>query len=96
MFPVPPRRARPVSSAAPDRSQGDRAAVAGRFALKTWLTAILKNKIVDLVRQRARTDSLDLDNEDEGAYAIASPDPQPHGTGHASSCCPEPFLAQFQ
>ena len=26
----------------------------------------------------ARTDSLDLDNEDEGAYAIASPDAQPH------------------
>ena len=54
-----------------------RAAFAGRSALKSWLTAILKNKIVDLVRQRARTDSLDLDNEDEGAYAIASPDPQP-------------------
>ena len=49
----------------------------GRSALKSWLTAILKNKIVDLVRQRARTDSLELDNEDEGAYAIACPNPQP-------------------
>ena len=96
MFPVPPRRAPPVSGAAPTRSQGDRAAFAGRFALKTWLTAILKNKIVDLVRQRARTDRLDLGNEDEGACAIASPDPQPHGTGHASSCGAEPFLAQLQ
>ncbi|MEO6624099.1 MAG: sigma-70 family RNA polymerase sigma factor [Burkholderiaceae bacterium] len=54
-----------------------RAAFAGRSALKSWLTAILKNKIVDLVRQRARTDSLALDNEDEGAYAIACPNPQP-------------------
>ena len=54
-----------------------RAAFAGRSALKSWLTAILKNKIVDLVRQRARTDSLELDNEDEGAYAIACPNPQP-------------------
>ena len=26
---------------------------AGRAALRSWLTAILKNKIVDLVRQRA-------------------------------------------
>ena len=54
-----------------------RAAFAGRSALKSWLTAILKNKIVDLVRQRARTDSLDLDDEDSGAYAIACPNAQP-------------------
>ncbi len=33
-----------------------RAAFAGRSALRTWLTAILKNKIVDLVRQRAGVD----------------------------------------
>ena len=32
-----------------------RAAFAGRSALKSWLTAILKNKIVDLVRQRTGT-----------------------------------------
>ena len=54
-----------------------RAAFAGRAALKSWLTAILKNKIVDLVRQRARTDSLDDDNEDEGALAIECPNPRP-------------------
>ena len=54
-----------------------RAAFAGRSALKSWLTAILKNKIVDLVRQRARTDCLDLDDEDSGAYAIACPNAQP-------------------
>lgn len=54
-----------------------RAAFAGRSALRSWLTAILKHKIVDLVRQRAGTDSLDLDNEDEGALAIKCPLPQP-------------------
>ena len=54
-----------------------RAAFAGRSALRSWLTAILKNKIVDLVRQRAGTDSLELENEDEGAMAIACPRPQP-------------------
>ena len=54
-----------------------RAAFAGRAALKSWLTAILKHKIVDLVRQRAGTDSLDDDNEDEGALAIECPNPRP-------------------
>ena len=54
-----------------------RAAFAGRSALRSWLTAIQKNKIVDLVRQRAGTDSLDLENEDEGALAISCPRPQP-------------------
>ncbi len=54
-----------------------RAAFAGRSALRSWLTAILKHKIVDLVRQRAGTDSLEMENEDEGALAIACPHPQP-------------------
>jgi RNA polymerase sigma factor (sigma-70 family) len=36
-----------------------RASFAGRAALRSWLTAILKNKIVDLVRSRAAYDSLD-------------------------------------
>ena len=36
-----------------------RAAFAGRAALRSWLTALLKNKIVDLVRQRAGLHSLD-------------------------------------
>jgi hypothetical protein len=35
-----------------------RAAFAGRAALRSWLTAILKHKIVDLVHQRAGADSL--------------------------------------
>ena len=54
-----------------------RAAFAGRSALRSWLTAILKHKIVDLVRQRAGTDSLDMDSDDEGALAIECPNPRP-------------------
>lgn len=54
-----------------------RAAFAGRSALRSWLTAILKHKIVDLVRQRAGTDSLDLDDEDGPAMALECPLPRP-------------------
>ncbi|MDE2082829.1 MAG: sigma-70 family RNA polymerase sigma factor [Burkholderiales bacterium] len=36
-----------------------RAAFAGRSALRSWLVAILKHKIVDLVRERAGHDSLE-------------------------------------
>lgn len=54
-----------------------RAAFAGRAALRSWLTAILKHKIVDLVRQRAGTDSLDLDDADGPAMALECPQPRP-------------------
>ncbi len=54
-----------------------RAAFAGRAALRSWLTAILKHKIVDLVRQRAGTDSLDDENDGEGALAIECPNARP-------------------
>ena len=43
-----------------------RARFAGRSALRSWLTAILKHKIVDLVRQRAGLDSLDDGCDEEG------------------------------
>ena len=43
-----------------------RALFGGRAALRSWLTAILKNKIVDLIRQRARYDSTDATSDDEG------------------------------
>lgn len=36
-----------------------RAIFAGRAMLRSWLTAVLKNKIIDVVRQRVRFDSLD-------------------------------------
>jgi RNA polymerase sigma-70 factor (ECF subfamily) len=56
-----------------------RAAFQGRAALRTWLTGILKHKIVDLVRQRAWTTSLDEEAEGEGsaADAIESPHARP-------------------
>lgn len=44
-----------------------RALFAGRCALRSWLTAVLKNKIVDLIRQRASWDSLDALDDDEDA-----------------------------
>ena len=39
----------------------------GRAALRSWLTAILKNKVIDVIRQRARFDSFDARyNNDDG------------------------------
>ena len=43
-----------------------RATFEGRAALRSWLTAILKNKVVDVIRQRARFDSLDARSNDGG------------------------------
>lgn len=56
-----------------------RASFGGRAALRSWLTAILKFKIVDLVRQRAHYDSLDEGDDDEaGAHDhLACPQPGP-------------------
>jgi RNA polymerase sigma-70 factor (ECF subfamily) len=42
-----------------------RASYAGRAALRSWLTAILKHKIVDLVRQRAGLESLEPEGDDD-------------------------------
>ena len=47
-----------------------RALFGGRAALRSWLTAILKNKIVDVIRQRARYDSTDAAPDDEEAPQI--------------------------
>lgn len=57
-----------------------RAAFGGRAALRSWLTGILKHKIVDLVRRDAGTDSLDEacgDGNDDGAATPACPAPRP-------------------
>lgn len=43
-----------------------RAKFSGRCALKSWPTAVLKFKIVDLVSQRAGCGSLDADTDDDG------------------------------
>ncbi len=50
----------------------------GRAALRSWLVAILKNKIVDLIRQRAGHDSLDGgDDEDGDGPTLVCPQPRP-------------------
>ncbi len=55
-----------------------RAAFAGRSSLRSWLTGILKHKIVDLVRRDAGTDSFDDGFDAEGvtplSAATAGPD----------------------
>ena len=58
-----------------------RAVFAGRAALRSWLTAVLKNKIVDTVRRNAGTDSLDeafgSDEDGGGVTEIACLRPGP-------------------
>jgi RNA polymerase sigma-70 factor, ECF subfamily len=54
-----------------------RATFAGRAALRSWLTAVLKNKIVDSVRRHAGFESLDDETQDNGALAIECPQPRP-------------------
>lgn len=54
-----------------------RAVFAGRSALRSWLTAILKNKLVDLIRERARYHELDATGEDEDAPQIECTAPRP-------------------
>jgi RNA polymerase sigma-70 factor (ECF subfamily) len=54
-----------------------RAVFGGRAALRSWLTAVLKHKIVDTVRRSAGTDSLDDCFEDGSALELACPQPRP-------------------
>ncbi len=55
-----------------------RASFAGRSSLRSWLIAILKHKIVDLIRQRSGHDSLDTGrDDDDDAPLLAMPCPQP-------------------
>ncbi|WP_418318077.1 sigma-70 family RNA polymerase sigma factor [Piscinibacter sakaiensis] len=56
-----------------------RASFAGKSALRSWLTAILKHKIIDLVRQRAHYDGFDAvdDDGERGAQQIECPQPRP-------------------
>lgn len=63
-----------------------RASFAGRSALRSWLTAILKNKIVDLVRQRAGTDSLEEGDEDGAAGSLECPQPRPDELAEQRQC----------
>jgi RNA polymerase sigma-70 factor (ECF subfamily) len=59
-----------------------RATFEGRAALRSWLTAILKNKVVDVIRQRARFDSLEGDGAADGD-ADGGPQAQPAACNHA-------------
>ena len=54
-----------------------RAVFAGRAALRSWLTAVLKHKIVDAVRRHARFDSLEDEADGHGALALECPQPGP-------------------
>ena len=58
-----------------------RASFAGRAALRSWLTAVLKNKIVDEMRRTPAHESLDDDDDDEAprsaALRVACPRPGP-------------------
>jgi DNA-directed RNA polymerase specialized sigma24 family protein len=67
-----------------------RAVFGGRCALRSWLTAVLKHKIVDSVRRNAGTDSLDdafgHDGDESGACDIECPQPRPDSTASNTSC----------
>ena len=55
-----------------------RARFEGRASLRGWLIAILRHKIVDLIRQRAVLASLDADERDDGSgQAFVCPQPLP-------------------
>jgi RNA polymerase sigma-70 factor (ECF subfamily) len=58
-----------------------RASFGGRAALRSWLTAVLKNKIVDTMRRSPLHASLEDDEDEDGASAaarsLASPEPGP-------------------
>lgn len=55
-----------------------RASFAGRSQLRSWLTAILKHKIVDLVRQRGTWVGFEAGADDDaGPHDIESPQPRP-------------------
>ena len=63
-----------------------RARFAGLSALRSWLTGILKHKIVDLVRRDAGTDSLDDTCADDGPSALACAAPGPETLAEQRQC----------
>jgi RNA polymerase sigma-70 factor, ECF subfamily len=56
---------------------GGRASFGGRSTLRSWLAAILKHKIVDLLRQQRGDLSLDDEDADEALQSLACPGPRP-------------------
>jgi RNA polymerase sigma-70 factor, ECF subfamily len=54
-----------------------RAVFGGRAQLRSWLTAVLKNKIVDVLRRTSHHDPLDDDSDENTGQAVACPQPRP-------------------
>ncbi len=54
-----------------------RAVFGGRAQLRSWLTAVLKNKIVDVLRRTSHHDTLDDDSGESSGHAVACPQPRP-------------------
>lgn len=54
-----------------------RAVFAGRAALRSWLTAVLKNKIVDTVRRNTGFESIGDADDDAGTLTLECPQPGP-------------------
>lgn len=54
-----------------------RAVFAGRSSLRSWLTGILKHKIIDLVRRHAGIDSFDDGFDADGATPLCAATPGP-------------------
>ncbi|HEY4957168.1 MAG TPA: sigma-70 family RNA polymerase sigma factor [Caldimonas sp.] len=54
-----------------------RAKFGGRAALRSWLTAVLKNKIVDVLRRTSHHDALDDEGGEDAGHAVACPRPRP-------------------
>ena len=54
-----------------------RAVFSGRAALRSWLTAVLKHKIVDALRRLEHHDALDDDVGESPGHAVACPQPRP-------------------
>ena len=54
-----------------------RAVFSGRAALRSWLTAVLKHKIVDGLRRIEHHDALDDEFGESAGHAVACPRPRP-------------------
>jgi RNA polymerase sigma-70 factor (ECF subfamily) len=54
-----------------------RAVFGGRAQLRSWLTAVLKNKIVDVLRRTSHHELLADDGDDGPSHAVACPQPGP-------------------
>jgi RNA polymerase sigma-70 factor (ECF subfamily) len=54
-----------------------RAVFGGRAQLRSWLTAVLKNKIVDVLRRTSHHETLDDDSAEGPGHAVACNQPRP-------------------